>query len=79
VAAGKAKVEQADCASCHGKPGRGPDIPTISGLPPSYIGSQLEAFVTGKRTHGSGPMAAPPLKVSAEDTESIAHYLAQAE
>lgn len=79
AAAGKAKAEAANCAACHSTKGKHQNVPSISGQRPFYLVKQLEAFGSGKRAHGSGPMAAPPLKLSAEEAESLAHYYAQAE
>lgn len=78
AATGKAKAEAANCAVCHGVKGN-QSVPDISGQRPIYIVRQLEAFSSGKRAHGSGPMAAPPLNLSPEDAESLAHYYAQGE
>jgi cytochrome c553 len=77
--AGKAKAAETNCAACHSKKGKDQDVPRIAGLPPAYFVSQLEAFGSGQRVHGSGATAAQPLKLSPEDAESLAHYYAEAE
>lgn len=77
IAGGGAKAEELKCATCHlpSFAGKG-EIPRLAGQVPGYLLAQLEAFQAGKRAHGAGPKAAPALKLSEEETESVAQFLA---
>ena len=80
VAGGGAKAEELKCATCHlpSFAGKG-EIPRLAGQVPGYLHRQLEAFQAGTRAHGTGRNAAPPLKLSEEEAEGLAQFLASLE
>ncbi len=53
VASGKAKSRTLACAVCHGVLGisSAPDTPNLAAQPERYLGEQLKAYRSGKRTH----------------------------
>src|SRR5687768_14958747 len=80
VAAGRTRAEELGCGACHLPSFGGRDaIPRLAGQTPGYLASQLQAFSAGRRAHGSGRDAAPPVTLSEEDAESLAHFLASLE
>lgn len=75
IAAGKKRVAQSKCASCHGPTFAGTDeVPRLAGQKPVYLRIQLEAFAAGRRAH-------PPIEIPFDkigDFDAIAHYFAAA-
>lgn len=64
------------CANCHGEAGssRFPEVPNLAGQNPTYLVSQIEAFIGGKRRN---PFMEGLMKVLPErDKAAIASYFA---
>ncbi len=57
------KVKARACAVCHGAMGIAvaPDTPHLAGQPERYLGEQLKAYRSGKRTHDVMSLMAKPL------------------
>jgi cytochrome c553 len=69
----------AACVSCHGAPllGVQPAIPSLLGLPRDYLAGQIGAWQTGmRRAHAPDCMAQIAAKLTAEDVNAVATWLA---
>jgi cytochrome c553 len=77
VAKGKALVQAAHCAACHGEQlmGQG-TFPRLAGQGHDYLAAQFAAFAAGTRSEASGTMKAIAVNTSPYDLEAMAHYLA---
>ena len=76
VTAGKSRVAELKCASCHGETFAGSGaIPRLAGQTPGYLVRQIEAFAEGRRTHP--PATTPFDKIG--DPQSIAQYFTASE
>ncbi len=77
IAVGRAKAEELMCATCHLPifSGTG-EIPRLAGQTPGYLRAQLEAFVVGKRPHGTAQRSAPAMTLSEQEMEGLVHFLA---
>ena len=80
TAAGRTKAEELKCATCHlpSFVGKG-EVPRLAGQTPGYLNAQLEAFQAGKHPHGTGQGTAPAVKLSEQEVEGLAHFLASSE
>lgn len=79
VTRGDAQTGVPACASCHGSAltGVAPAIPGLLGLPAAYMSAQLGAWRTGQRqAYAPDCMAAHARKMSAEDVNAVAAWLA---
>jgi cytochrome c553 len=77
VASGKEKAEALKCASCHMSDFSGKDdVPRLAGQVPEYLVAQMEAFLSGTRSHGRGPTVDPARNPSAQDSELLGHFFA---
>jgi cytochrome c553 len=75
VAAGQAKAESLQCASCHQPSYRGKeDVPRLAGLHPQYAAGQIRAFIAGSRQH---PRIDGKRGISQDDAEALGQYFAQ--
>jgi cytochrome c553 len=76
---GDASKGIAACASCHGAQllGAEPAIPGLLGLPRDYMAGQIGAWQTGmRRAHAPDCMAQISKKLSPEDVNAVATWLA---
>jgi cytochrome c553 len=75
VAAGKKRVGELKCASCHGPNFAGSEaVPRLAGQTTGYLMRQLEAFAEGRRAH-------PPTETLFDkigDIQAMAHYFTAA-
>lgn len=75
VAAGQAKADALQCASCHQPTYSGKEsAPRLAGLHPQYAAGQLRGFVAGTRQH---PRIDGRSSISADDAEALGQYFAQ--
>lgn len=67
------------CRNCHGPSAQGlPPYPALAGQPASYVTAQLEAWRNGTRNNDPhGMMKAVAERMSGEDIEAVATYLAE--
>lgn len=74
VTLGKAKARA--CAVCHGVMGIAvaPDTPHLAGQPERYLGEQLKAYRSGKRTHDVMSLMAKPL--TDDDIRDLSEWFA---
>jgi cytochrome c553 len=77
VAKGKALVQAAHCAACHGEQlmGQGA-FARLAGQGHDYLVMQLAAFAAGTRNEATGTMKAIATNTPPQDIEAMAHYLA---
>lgn len=78
-ATGKWKDGVPACIQCHGSNGQGfpPHFPAISGQPYTYLKNQLQSWKNGQRSNDpQGLMQAVVSKLSDQEIEAVAHYLA---
>jgi cytochrome c553 len=52
------------------------DVPRLAGQVPEYLVAQMEAFLSGTRSHGRGPTVDPARNASAQDSELLGHFFA---
>ena len=67
------------CTACHGQAltGVAPAVPGLLGLPRDYLNSQLGAWRDGsRRAHGPDCMAALTRRLSHDEINSVAQWLA---
>jgi len=77
VATGKQKAEELKCANCHMPEFSGKDdVPRLAGQVPEYLVAQMDAFRSGARLHGRGPMGDPARNANAQDSEFLGHFFA---
>jgi cytochrome c553 len=78
VASGRDKAAAFGCGNCHsGDRNATGAVPRLAGQAVGYSMAQLQAFATGKRAHGAGSIAAPPVSLSSADIEDLSNYFAQ--
>jgi cytochrome c553 len=78
VASGRDKASAFGCGNCHrGDQNTTSAVPRLAGQALGYAMAQLQAFATGKRTHGTGSNAAPAVSLRSADIEDLANYFAQ--
>jgi cytochrome c553 len=77
VSAGKKIADTALCPMCHlgGFSGQN-EIPRVAGQHPEYVIKQLKDFRAKNRTNDAGNMTAYAGKLTDEEIESLAHYIA---
>ena len=83
AADGKALYTEKNCQTCHGADGKTPIMPLypkLAGQNKDYMVKQMQDIKSGARSNGfSGAMMAMVLKVTDEEFEAIAGYLAGVE
>jgi cytochrome c553 len=78
VASGRTKSAALGCENCHRADRNATAaVPRLAGQAGGYSTAQLHAFTTGKRSHGAGSNAAPPVILNGADIEDLANYFAQ--
>jgi cytochrome c553 len=78
IASGRTKAAALDCGKCHRTDQNATSpVPRLAGQSVGYSIAQLQAFATGKRTHGAGSNAAPAVSLNGADIEDLANYFAQ--
>ena len=75
---GDAKMGISACMSCHGPAGKGipPRFPRVSGQHAAYAKKQLLAFKDGLRRNDSETMTRIAFRMSREQIEQVAEYMA---
>jgi cytochrome c553 len=73
---GKA-TEVAACIGCHGERAQGSEIlPRLAGQIPAYLATQLKQFGARERTNDNAVMHTVAARMSAQEIEAVAAYLA---
>jgi cytochrome c553 len=84
VASGKAIYERggkatevAACTGCHGERGHGSEaLPRLAGQLPAYLATQLREFGARARTNDNAVMHTVAARMTAEEIDAVAAYLA---
>ncbi|WP_230976797.1 c-type cytochrome [Pseudothauera rhizosphaerae] len=65
------------CAGCHGTEGRGnARFPRLAGQFQEYVVAQIQQFAEGKRTNDKRMMQVIANRLTAEEVQAVAHYIA---
>jgi cytochrome c553 len=65
------------CDSCHGENGRGDgDIPSIAAQNVDYLHEELRRYATGQRPHGKRVMRTVAQRITPEEAEALAQFIA---
>jgi cytochrome c553 len=77
AARGEALVKANNCAACHGQQLEGKDVfPRLAGQGHVYLRDQLTRFKSGARHDATGAMQAVAGKLSEQDIEDVAQFVA---